>query len=221
MMSSDSRLREYHIEEIYFLESLEQLECLTSITRYKMISLLASKPTTGAQLARALEISRPKAHYHLKTLEKQGFVSRVDEILVNGILEKYYLARAKFFSFDKLEEFVEDHPGDNEYIQRWFRAKNQILINMLDISRENLSKTEISQNYSNNFEFDFKVRLTSEQVSEINAELSKLSERIRGMSKENMAKTGFNNLPRYQNIFLFLSIPEQSILHDRDNGEVS
>jgi DNA-binding Lrp family transcriptional regulator len=196
---------------------LEQLETLASIFRYKMYSLLTHKPKTGAQLARALGISRAKAHYHLKTLEKLGFVSRVDEILVNGMLEKYYLARAKFFSFDKLSEFAEENPGEVEYVQRWFRAKNEILINMLEISRENIRSTTNSSESTDNFEFDYKVRLNPEQVVEVQEALSELTKRIRQMSVKNLKQPDYDSLSTYQNIFLFLKLPNQAILHESEN----
>ena len=122
-------LESIHIDNIYQLENLDQVESLTSPIRYRMISFLTYRSKTSAQLARDLGISRPKAHYHLQVMVKLGFARFVGEKLVNGIVEKYYVSRAHFFSFDGLNQYAVDHPEDEEFCRRFASLKNHFLIN--------------------------------------------------------------------------------------------
>jgi DNA-binding transcriptional ArsR family regulator len=62
------------IQDIYYLERIEQLEAIADPIRYRMC-LMMTEPRTGAQLARALGITRARAHYHLNKLKEVGLVT--------------------------------------------------------------------------------------------------------------------------------------------------
>ena len=59
------------IQDTYYLENIEQLEAISDPIRFRMYSQMM-EPKTGAQLARALDISRARAHYHLGILKECG-----------------------------------------------------------------------------------------------------------------------------------------------------
>ena len=86
------------MKEIHVYENMEQFKVVTNITRYRMMNLLVNKPMTGSQLARALEIPRQLAHYHLKILFNAGLVELVEETINKGRVEKSYRSIAENFS---------------------------------------------------------------------------------------------------------------------------
>ena len=57
------------------LKTIEQLQAVAEPIRYRMVLLLREQPMTGAQLARALGLSRARAHYYLKSLVDSGLVA--------------------------------------------------------------------------------------------------------------------------------------------------
>ncbi len=89
------------VPDIYFLETVEQVKVLGDPLRYRMALLLA-QPMTCAGLARALKLTRPKAHYHLKQLESVGVVRPHSQALSNGIVEKFYVTAGRMLHFGKL-----------------------------------------------------------------------------------------------------------------------
>ena len=211
----------YEIDETYYFENLDQFEPLTSKIRYQMISYLTTKPKTSAQLARDLGITRPKAHYHLQVLVKQGLAIFVKETLVNSIMEKYYIARARFFSFDHLSQYIANHPEEEEFALKFARLKNSFLIRILEVSREKLLSNEVDNLSQDDFTFDFGCRLTKNQIEEIQNELSRLASRIRAFNEQNLKRQDLDTLPHFRNIFLLVASPSKSILLKDDLDQLS
>ena len=99
------------MENIYYIENLEQLKAVSDPIRWRMLSMLTTKPMTGAQLARVLDIPRARAHYHLKILKNAGLLVFEKEQYNRGMIEKYYRAIAKRIFTSKMVE-SENEPGD-------------------------------------------------------------------------------------------------------------
>lgn len=90
------------MRDVYYYETIEQVQAISEPTRWRILDLLVRRPMTGAQLARAMGIPRTRAHYHLKVLERLGLVELDNEQINQGIVEKYYRAIAKEMRTDKL-----------------------------------------------------------------------------------------------------------------------
>lgn len=73
------------------LESVDQLKTLLAKPRIEILHLLAS-PSTCTKIAGLLGTSPQKVYYHVKVLERAGFVRKRKERRVNGIMEGVYEA---------------------------------------------------------------------------------------------------------------------------------
>ena len=208
---------QFQIEELYILENLDQMEAFSSRIRYRMIALLTGSPKTAAQLAREVGVSRPKAHYHLQVLVKVGLAEFVYEKLVNGIMEKYYLGRAHFYSFDKLSEHMAAHPEDTAFSRKLSQLQNDFLLNVLEISRERVTQIQKEDTSTNNYLFDYGCRLTEAQTAQVFQQLGAVSQTIRDFGAQNHALPNYDDLQYYKNIFLMLPLLPQSDLVKKSN----
>ncbi|NLW23889.1 MAG: helix-turn-helix transcriptional regulator [Clostridia bacterium] len=87
-------------KEIMVLQDLEQIKPLADPLRVKILKILINRQATVKQVADELHQSSAKIHYHIKELEKNGFIKMVDTVEKGGILEKYYQAVAKNYQIE-------------------------------------------------------------------------------------------------------------------------
>ena len=176
------------IQDIYYLETVEQLQAIADPLRYRMVVMM-TKPMTGAQLARALEMSRPRARYHLKLLEEVGVVKFVGEGMSHGITEKYYQVVGRMLNFSQLmPNYQEDIVADDMNVEV-FSAISQFLAAMLDVSRESILKSEARESMSQGIWFDFASILKPEEIEYMKEKLSALREEIIEMTRKNRMTT--------------------------------
>ncbi len=211
-MTTEVAENKIDMDTVYYLETLEQMDALTSNIRYRMVSQINKNPKTSAQLARDLGISRPKAHYHLQVLVRLGFAKFVNEALVNGIVEKYFIGTAHFYSFDKLDEYAVQHPEDSVFSEKLILIKERFLLNVLEVSCEKIMKAKRGPLAVDDFLFDFGCQLTPDQVLEIQEELSRISTRMRSYNEQNISNQDHKALPFYRNIILFMAATDNTIL---------
>lgn len=83
------------IPERYDLESIEQLRGVADSLRLRIYEALAQRAMTATQVGEEMQIAAPKAHYHVRELERLGLVKLVETRERGGILEKYYRAIAR------------------------------------------------------------------------------------------------------------------------------
>lgn len=83
------------IPETYDLETIEQLRAIADSLRVRIVEALSLRPMTATQVGEELDEPAPKAHYHVRELERVGLVRLVETRERGGILEKYYRAVAK------------------------------------------------------------------------------------------------------------------------------
>ncbi len=83
------------LPEVYTLASIEQLRAFADELRVRIFIALTQRPLTATQLGDELDIAAPKAHYHVRELERVGLVRLVETRERGGILEKYFRAVAK------------------------------------------------------------------------------------------------------------------------------
>lgn len=173
------------IQEVYYLNSLEQLQAISDPIRYSMVVMLAMAPMTGAQLARALNISRARAHYHLKLLEKAGLVRFSGEDHTSGIIEKYYRSVGRMFDFTHLLPSENQEPLSREVTLRTLKAVSNFIVTMLDVSREDFINGREKANVETGFYFNFESVLKPDQYASVKAELIALKNQIIRMTYEN------------------------------------
>lgn len=114
---------------ISMIQTYEQLKVISDPLRMKMLLYLVEKPHTGHQLAENLNLSRAKILYHLRELEKHGFIKLVKKVEQGGNLLKYYQAIARgFIPADHLLSFVESQEATRQsYLEVLERAKIKLL----------------------------------------------------------------------------------------------
>lgn len=78
------------MKETYIIEDIEQLKCISDPLRVEIIHLTGLEPLTSQMLSSKLNIPRPKVHYHLKELEKQGLIQAVKTEQVRNFIQIYY-----------------------------------------------------------------------------------------------------------------------------------
>lgn len=83
------------LPETYDLQSIEQLRAVADPLRIRIYEALEAKPMTATQVGEELDEPAPKAHYHVRELERVGLVRLVETRERGGILEKYYRAVAR------------------------------------------------------------------------------------------------------------------------------
>ncbi|EEL70101.1 Transcriptional regulator, ArsR [Bacillus mycoides] len=95
-----------------------------------MMMRLCERPYTGQLLSEKFGISRAKIHYHLKELEKNGFIEIVYTEEKNGIVQKFYQSVAKGFTpaADLLPHLeILSESGRQIFLQMTERTKSHIL----------------------------------------------------------------------------------------------
>lgn len=79
--------------EIRVLDNPKIVRVLACETRVKIIKEIIKEPKSLSQLARIFGISPAAVHYHIKQLEKAGFVKITrTEVVNNNLTEKFYQA---------------------------------------------------------------------------------------------------------------------------------
>lgn len=117
------------MEQVMLIKNRDQLKIISDPLRVKILMLLIEKEHTGQNISELLDISRANIHYHLKALEKVGFIELKRTEEKNGIIQKFYRAVAKSYL-----------PGENlfPYAQEISSANRVALLNTMDRVKERL-----------------------------------------------------------------------------------
>jgi DNA-binding transcriptional ArsR family regulator len=172
------------IQDIYYLERIEQLEAIADPIRYRMC-LMMTEPRTGAQLARALGITRARAHYHLNKLKEVGLVTFAREGMSHGITEKYYQAVAQYLDFSHLIPRDQQSLVPNEVTLRSFKAAVGFIATLLDISREGIDHLKVHEGLGIGFHYILNTKLRPAQFRLLREEFVALKDRIIELENEN------------------------------------
>ena len=177
--------KEHAIQDIYYLENIEQLEAISDPIRYRMYFIMMDGPRTGAQLARALGISRARAHYHLNILKEVGLVTFYGEGISHGITEKYYQPIAEYLDFSRLMPQDQETLVPNEVTLRSFKTAIKFIANLLDSSREGIAHLKVHEGLGLGFHYILNSKLTPDQFGLVKEELIALKNRIIEMERKN------------------------------------
>lgn len=217
--TENSSFEQRPIQPICYLESIEQLEAIVDPIRYRMC-LMLTKPRTGAQLARALGISRARAHYHLNALKDVGLVTFCGErTSPHGIVEKYYQAIAEYLDFSRLLPSEEQTFAPDETTLKTFGAAIRFIANLLDFSREGITRLKAREGLGIGFHYTLNSNLTVDQFRFLRKELKAIKDRIIEMEHENHQSGEDPDRVNCQ-IMLFLTPlaqePRIAMQHDRE-----
>lgn len=208
MEMTEEIIRE-EIDVRFELQTADQLQAISDPIRYRMILLLRKEAMTGAQLSRALNLSRARAHYYLKTLVDSGLVCFRGERFDNGLVGKYYRAIASYFSYDHLaEKLSKMNPSDPEAITI-IKSINQFATTLLETNRDDIQVSkELARAYYSNLD----TSLTEEQYHTIVCEIRNLVNHLVAIKKENSAKRLDETNHSFRTTIFFSPIPKDPMI---------
>lgn len=193
----------------YFeLETIEQIEAITDKVRYRMLILLTEKAMTSAQLARALNITRQRAYYHLKVLEKNKIVHLVGTQLVGEMLEKYYRAFGFIHSYTALVNRYYQNETQLE-INHLLKAINNFVITLLNEARDNVLQEDFLEHFQLSYQFDSPYLLTPQQAQTLRSEIISLCKRYLEIDHQNRLSNNQEAFIRLRNSVFLSPVPKE------------
>ena len=193
---------------LYELDDIEQIQAITAPVRYRMLVLLAEKAMTSAQLARALNITRQRAYYHLKVLEKNRLARFVGEQLVGEMLEKYYRTYGFIHSYRALVDRYYKTESQSE-INRLLKAVNDFALTLINEARDNMLQQDFLEHFQWSYQFDSPLLLTREQAETLRGEIIELCRRFLEIDHHNRTKEDQENYIRLRNSIFLSPVPKE------------
>ncbi|MGH9858843.1 MAG: helix-turn-helix domain-containing protein [Candidatus Acidiferrales bacterium] len=83
-----------------FIHDASRAAVLLDPLRLRMVEQLCAEPDSASGLARRLKLPRQKLNYHLRELEKEGFVKLVEERRKGNCIERVVRATARAYVID-------------------------------------------------------------------------------------------------------------------------
>ncbi len=96
------------METFYEIKNIDQLKAICDELRLSIIKALRQEPMTASQVAARLGENPNKLYYHFAELERFGLIRLVETRAKGNVLEKYFEAVAKYFTFANNEIFHTD-----------------------------------------------------------------------------------------------------------------
>ena len=162
------------MREVYNIESFEQFEIMTDPDRWRILMYLMAKPMGVSQVARELNISQPRAYYHLKKMEDAGLICCEEERLSNGMVNKCFRAVAKNIMVRPLIETLQE----NESFDHDEYKSDQVMIRLfnclLSDAKKDLEHPNVKLDFKNRIPFarqQFFI-LSKEEVSDFSKKLA-------------------------------------------------
>lgn len=166
------------MEQVMLIKDRDQLKIISDPLRVKILMLFIEKEYTVQNISERLDLSRAHIHYHVKALEKVGFIQLKRTEEKNGIIQKFYRAVAKSYL-----------PGENlfPYAQEISSANRVALLNTMDRVKERLINAPDHAFYENHtlvpimIQSEMKLtkekfNLLSEKINDLYAEINELEE---------------------------------------------
>ena len=172
--------------DIYYIESITQIRAMAEPTRWRMLGLLRLRAMTGSQLARALNIPRTRAHYHLGILKEVGLVELQHQQLNSGIVEKYYTAVADQFRTDHLVDRTRQSSGQAGDDTGTGEVMRDLMLAMLELVRADILVPQALPGLAQaGFNWQHDLRLTPEQTTTLIQGLRELIGRFSELDHQN------------------------------------
>jgi DNA-binding transcriptional ArsR family regulator len=219
-MTGDNKFLDEALPTYFELESVEQIEAITIQVRYRMLVLLTEKAMTSAQLARALNITRQRAYYHLKVLEKNKIVHLVGTQLVGEMLEKYYRAYGFIHSYHALvNRYYQTEPQSE--INRLLKAINNFVLTLVNEARDNVLQDDFFEHFQLSYQFDSPYLLTPQQAQTLRSEMISLCNHYLAIDHQNRLSEDRGSFIRLRNSVFLNPVPKEftNILNSPDFPE--
>jgi DNA-binding transcriptional ArsR family regulator len=84
-------------DDALFLNSAESIQALDNPLRRKILQLISQKPMYPMQIAKKLKLHEQKVYYHIRILQKEGFVELAETKEVRGTIAKSFRAASTNF----------------------------------------------------------------------------------------------------------------------------
>jgi DNA-binding transcriptional ArsR family regulator len=179
------------LEEVYFIENLEQLKVLSDPFRVKILWELDDAAKTGKMLADCLELSPSKMRYHLTELEKVGLIVIEKTELKNGIQQKFFRPIAKRISLEKILPIINGNNSGvtNALIENAILNLEKARINLRKMEALDFKPSELIQTFDT-------LQLTEEEFQEFKKGLAELkattqNRNVTGQKKYQLYITAF------------------------------
>jgi DNA-binding transcriptional ArsR family regulator len=174
--------------DIYYIESIAQIRAMAEPTRWRMLGLLRLRAMTGSQLARALDIPRTRAHYHLSILKDVGLVALEHQQLNSGMVEKYYTAVAAQFRTDHLVDRTRQSAGQSGDDAGTGEVMRDLMLAMLELVRADILVPQALAGLAQaGFNWQDDLRLTPDQTMALIQGLRDLIGRFSALDHQNQA----------------------------------
>lgn len=89
------------MKDIIVLRELDEIKAISHPYRVEILESFGQEPLSAKQLSELLGEPHAKINYHIKILLAAGILELVEERVKSGIIEKYYLPKAKMVIIDK------------------------------------------------------------------------------------------------------------------------
>lgn len=83
------------LADTFVVDQFDQLRAIADPQRSRILEQLVQRPMTMTQLGEVFGETTAKIHYHVRELEKYGFLRLVEKRERGGFIEKYYRAVAR------------------------------------------------------------------------------------------------------------------------------
>jgi len=173
------------MKDILVLRDIDQIKAVSHPYRVDILEAFAEEPLSAKQLSELLSEPHAKINYHIKTLLNAGILELVEEKVKSGIIEKYYLPKAKMVIMDKsiLNSAV--------YDENVARTLNQVSISLFEkISDDFYRAAENDEVKSKHVRHYNQYYLTEEECKEVMDSLEqKITEVLNGKDKKDRENT--------------------------------
>jgi len=173
------------MKDILVLRDIDQIKAVSHPYRVDILEAFAEEPLSAKQLSELLSEPHAKINYHIKTLLNAGILELVEEKVKSGIIEKYYLPKAKMVIMDKsiLNSAV--------YDENVARTLNQVSISLFEkISDDFYRAAENDEIKSKHVRHYNQYYLTEKECKEVMDSLEqKITEVLSGKDKKDRENT--------------------------------
>ncbi len=173
------------MKDILVLRDIDQIKAVSHPYRVDILEAFAEEPLSAKQLSELLSEPHAKINYHIKTLLNAGILELVEEKVKSGIIEKYYLPKAKMVIMDKsiLNSAV--------YDENVARTLNQVSISLFEkISDDFYRAAENDEVKSKHVRHYNQYYLTEEECKDVMDSLEKkITEVLSGKDKKDRENT--------------------------------
>jgi predicted transcriptional regulator len=197
------------IEDFYF-ETIEQFEAFEDPLRFEMVRLLSQKPLTGAQLGRALGLTRHRVYYHLNLLEKHKIIIYVGERATGGVVEKYYRAAARVYHDDAFVQSLRQKAGASEEARKSIRALRLLLAAQMKSIGTAMEKLDMeAELISPSYNWDYTTRLTPEQAEIVTQKMEDVLEEVKKMDHRDLGEERSGSIYSYRGFCALVRMAEE------------